>query len=102
MLSLDPICFLETPNGKVYDTGLKKPNQRIDKLNDMNFVWVAGPSPTPWSERIEQLKAYKEEHGNLDIRRRHEVLGEWIHTTRKAKKENRLSEEKVQELTERK
>ena len=57
--SLDPICFLETPDGKVYvpspmtmsssqlaisqflfciiqkryDTGLKKPNRRIDKLN---------------------------------------------------------------------
>ena len=28
--SLDPICFLETPDGKVYDTGLKQPNKRID------------------------------------------------------------------------
>eukprot|EP00980_Cylindrotheca_fusiformis_P020764 scaffold7755_cov104-Cylindrotheca_fusiformis.AAC.9 len=48
--SLDPICFLETPDGKgklisingssfpgaeliVYDTGLKKPNKRIDQLD---------------------------------------------------------------------
>lgn len=31
--SLDPICFLETPEGKVYDTGLKSPNKRIEKLN---------------------------------------------------------------------
>jgi glutathione S-transferase len=31
--SLDPICFLETPDGKVYDTGLKKPNKRIDALD---------------------------------------------------------------------
>jgi len=31
--SLDPICFLETPEGKVYDTGLKKPNKRIDALD---------------------------------------------------------------------
>lgn len=30
--SLDPICFLETPDGKVYDTGLKNPNKRIDTL----------------------------------------------------------------------
>jgi glutathione S-transferase len=29
--SLDPICFLET-NGKVYDTGLKTDNKRIDRL----------------------------------------------------------------------
>jgi glutathione S-transferase len=33
--SLDPICFLETPDGKVYDTGLKQPNKRIDQLNNM-------------------------------------------------------------------
>ena len=31
--SLDPVCFLETPNGKVYDTGLRQPNRRIDQLN---------------------------------------------------------------------
>ena len=31
--SLDGICFLETPQGKVYDTGLRKPNARIDRLN---------------------------------------------------------------------
>lgn len=31
--SLDPICFLETPQGKVYDTGFREPNRRIDTLN---------------------------------------------------------------------
>ena len=31
--SLDPVCFLETPQGKVYDTGLKQPNKRIDRLD---------------------------------------------------------------------
>jgi len=33
--SLDPICFLETPEGKVYDTGLKSPNRRIDRLDQI-------------------------------------------------------------------
>jgi len=33
--SLDPICFLETPDGKVYDTGLRKPNRRIDRLENI-------------------------------------------------------------------
>lgn len=33
--SLDPICFLETPEGKVYDTGLKSPNRRIKKLDQI-------------------------------------------------------------------
>ena len=33
--SLDPICFLETPEGKVYDTGLKKENRRIRRLDEI-------------------------------------------------------------------
>ena len=33
--SLDPICFLETPEGKVYDTGLKRPQKRIDQLEQI-------------------------------------------------------------------
>jgi glutathione S-transferase/alpha,alpha-trehalase len=33
--SLDPICFLETTEGRVYDTGLKQPNKRIDRLNEL-------------------------------------------------------------------
>lgn len=33
--TLDPICFLETPDGKVYDTGLKNPNKRIDRLDQL-------------------------------------------------------------------
>lgn len=31
--SLDPICFLETPEGKVYDTGLRNSNRRVDTLD---------------------------------------------------------------------
>jgi glutathione S-transferase len=34
-VSLDPICFLETPEGKVYDTALRKPNRRINRLEEM-------------------------------------------------------------------
>lgn len=33
--SLDPICFLETPDGKVYDTGIGKPNKRIARLDEL-------------------------------------------------------------------
>eukprot|EP00527_Entomoneis_sp_CCMP2396_P009740 CAMPEP_0198137260 /NCGR_PEP_ID=MMETSP1443-20131203/779_1 /TAXON_ID=186043 /ORGANISM="Entomoneis sp., Strain CCMP2396" /LENGTH=246 /DNA_ID=CAMNT_0043798633 /DNA_START=46 /DNA_END=786 /DNA_ORIENTATION=+ len=33
--SLDPICFLETPDGKVYDTGLKQPNKRVGQLEKL-------------------------------------------------------------------
>jgi len=32
--SLDPICFLSN-DGRVYDTGLRKPNRRIDTVNEL-------------------------------------------------------------------
>ena len=49
--SLDPICFLETPDGKVYDTGLKNSNnRRIRQLNqilaDRKFLVDDGHSLT--------------------------------------------------------
>jgi len=31
--SLDPICFVETPEGKVYDTKLRQPNRRVERLD---------------------------------------------------------------------
>jgi glutathione S-transferase len=42
--SLDPICFLETPDGKVYDTGLRRPNKRMDRLNELlgSGDWLVG------------------------------------------------------------
>jgi glutathione S-transferase/alpha,alpha-trehalase len=40
--SLDPVCFIETPQGKVYDTGLKYGHPSLDRLNalfkDQNFL----------------------------------------------------------------
>jgi len=33
--SLDPICFVKTPEGTVYDIGLGKPNRRIERLNEI-------------------------------------------------------------------
>jgi len=49
--SLDPICFLETPDGKVYDTGLKNTkNKKIRRLNqvlaDRKFLVDDGHSIT--------------------------------------------------------
>ena len=32
--SLDPVCFIETPQGKVYDTGFKYGHPALDRLNN--------------------------------------------------------------------
>lgn len=46
--SFDPICFLETPNGKVYDTGLKQPNRKVSRLNEIleQNEWITGATFT--------------------------------------------------------
>jgi glutathione S-transferase/alpha,alpha-trehalase len=33
--SLDPVCFIETPQGKVYDTGFKYGHPALDRLNGL-------------------------------------------------------------------
>lgn len=42
--SFDPICFLETPEGKVYDTGLRQPNAHVDELDSIlkKQEWLLG------------------------------------------------------------
>jgi glutathione S-transferase len=49
--SFDPICFLETPNGKVYDTGLRQPNAKVNRLNQIleernKNHWITGETFT--------------------------------------------------------
>jgi hypothetical protein len=55
-------------------------DERIQKLNDIGFVWVAKANPTwkemarirnisnfddTWEERFQELKAYKQTYGTL-------------------------------------
>jgi glutathione S-transferase len=46
--SFDPICFLETPTGKVYDTALRQPNKKVKQLNDLleQTDWLVGSGDT--------------------------------------------------------
>jgi glutathione S-transferase len=46
--SFDPICFLNTPAGKVYDTAMRQPNQKVKRLDDLlaQNEWIIGETFT--------------------------------------------------------
>ena len=76
------------------------PQSKIDRLDGVGFDW--GPKIRPshkWHERIEQLRAYREEHGDLDVPYGHAVLGTFVNNTRSQYRMGRLREERVRELT---
>ena len=73
---------------------------KVDRLDSVGFDW--GPRCRPsykWHERIEQLRSYKAEHGDLDVPYGHPVLGTFVNNTRSQHRMNRLREERVTELT---
>ena len=97
--------------------------ERIDMLNAIGFSWVMrtmkdGTAGDPWNERMEELKAYKAEHGTCNVPTRYPqnpALGVWVGTQRtayrfyqKAKEEGTpiasgyagMDDERVQKLTE--
>ena len=49
-------------------------------LNRVDFEWTPkqGPDGTKWWARYEELKKYKETHGNCNVARREGKLGYWV------------------------
>lgn len=68
----------------------KLTQEQVDKLNQIGFEFSVGKPVTnlvPWSQRLLQLEAYKEEHGHCNVPRAYKKvkgLGEWVHTQRTA------------------
>jgi len=55
--------------------------ERISLLNGLGFSWTAKVSPVPWNQRYEELKEYKEEHGDCLVPQMYATnkqLGRWV------------------------
>lgn len=55
--------------------------EKVRKLNEIGMVWDV--RDRSWNEGLTELRAYYEEHGNLDVRARYETasgfkLGRWV------------------------
>lgn len=51
-----------------------------------------------WDEKFDELKNFKEIHGNCMVTRRHETLGKWVSDQRSLYKDGKMSDEKISML----
>lgn len=68
--------------GKHCNSGLLT-KDRIRRLNDVGFVFRAATVKLPWESRLDQLRQYREEHGDLLVKERtHPDLGSFVSNQR--------------------
>jgi hypothetical protein len=62
--------------------------ERIARLEAIGFEWTLR-SLTPWDSRLEELKAYKAEHGHVQVPQKdktHKGLARWVDTQRQVRR----------------
>ncbi len=77
----------------------KLPPDRISRLDALDLAW--DPLAAAWDEKIAELQAFMAQHGHCNVPRSHAEnpeLGRWVGTQRRARKENRLSSERISRL----
>lgn len=55
-------------------------NERIHKLDEIGFIWDVFEAQ--WFERLQELKAYKQNHGDTLVPKNAGLLGRWVNTQR--------------------
>jgi len=72
---------------------------RIQLLEtELGFVWQVLKS---FEQRLDELRQYKEEHGDLLVKRKNGPLGDYVHRLRKLKRKNELKPERIRQLEDR-
>jgi hypothetical protein len=77
--------------------------EQIRKLDEIGFVWDHDRSKLTWDEMFSFLQEYKRRHGDCKVLAKwpdNPKLASWVSNQRSAKKAGKLSEEKIQRLTE--
>ena len=76
----------------------KLTKERIRKLDEIGFIWSQDPE-TEWTKTYEKLKRFLAQHNRFP-KSSEGQLGEWCSTQRKMRRQNRISEERVELLDE--
>jgi hypothetical protein len=84
------------------------PGDHFKKLTELGFNFVPGkkkeaPTFSLWATHVTELEAYKEANGHTDVPRSfslNQALGAWVHQTRVAYTEGKLTDEQIEELEE--
>ena len=76
----------------------KLAEERVRRLDALVFSWER---EVPWEQRIHDLKAFKKKHGHCNVPHKYQpnpALGRWVDRVRKARKQCKLTEERVRRL----
>eukprot|EP00985_Skeletonema_marinoi_P018112 scaffold10057_cov286-Skeletonema_marinoi.AAC.2 len=78
-------------------------DEREERLDAINFDWQTSHEYV-WQSRLEQLKAYKQENGHLNLSKNDGDLGVWVDTQRTEMRfkmdghHTHLTDERIDEL----
>ena len=71
---------------------------RIDRLNSIDFSWSLKEAEVPWETRFKELVQYKTEHGGCDVQTSQGKLGSWVSIQRKAYRAGSLAQGRIDRL----
>ena len=97
----NPSLGIWVSNQRTFYKDNKLSPERIEKLNEIEFVWDA--QKAQWLEYFEQLLQYKKEHGDTLVSQDYgdnPSLGKWVHTQRSNYHANKLSPQQIEKLNE--
>lgn len=78
--------------------------ERIQRLEEINFVFIAEKDDRVWNEHLDELVAYKTEHSTFDVSPSNPKLQKWVHTQRwqykqyKSGKKTPMTRERIRTL----
>ena len=77
--------------------------EKARRLDALGFCWVMKQFGVliPWEQRINELNAFKKEHGHCNVPGKYQpnpALGRWVAATRHRKKRGKLAEDKIRIL----
>jgi outer membrane biogenesis lipoprotein LolB len=73
--------------------------EKIRQLESLNFDW--NPNDSDWKDLFEELKVYKQEHGDCNVPRSYSKnikLALWVKIQRGAYRKNKLSDDRKAKL----
>eukprot|EP00956_Cyclotella_meneghiniana_P021083 scaffold37961_cov79-Cyclotella_meneghiniana.AAC.5 len=80
----------------------KLSQERVGLLDKIGFTWKVRSSDDFWNKMCKDLIAYKEANGHCKVSMTNTTnlqLARWVDRQRRAKKEGKISDEKIQQLT---
>ena len=75
--------------------------ERVERFENIGFVWKSDRYIFQWEERFAQLADYKKKYGHCNVPARWKkdpTLGGWVHNQRAFKRQGTLSPERIRKL----